>query len=130
MPRTSMSLTCTLKGGPKKESSTVAMISVLAKAFSKHVGTISETVGVAAFDIKPGVTSDEGDGDEWPALDIWVRRDGKVHHFWGSELGGTQDPGQDPRGAPDPKPLWNILALTPGGRGTDWYPKLTYSADA
>jgi predicted dithiol-disulfide oxidoreductase (DUF899 family) len=65
-------------------------------------------------------------GDEWPALDVWVKRDGRVLHFWGSELGGTADPGQDPRGAPDPTPLWNILDLTPGGRGTDWYPKLDY----
>ena len=66
------------------------------------------------------------DGDEMPALDVWVKRDGKVHHFWGSELGGTQDEGEDPRGAPDPTPLWNILDLTPGGRGKDWYPKLSY----
>jgi len=66
------------------------------------------------------------DGSEWPALDVWSKRDGQVHHFWASELGGTQDPGQDPRGAPDPTPLWNILDLTPGGRGTDWYPKLSY----
>ena len=64
------------------------------------------------------------DGEEYPALDVWVKRDGAVHHFWAGELGGTQDPGQDPRGAPDPTPLWNILDLTPGGRGTDWYPKL------
>ena len=28
--------------------------------------------------------------------------------------------------APDPTPLWNILDLTPGGRGVDWYPKLEY----
>ena len=63
-------------------------------------------------------------GDEWPALDVWVKRDGRVHHFWAGELGGTEDPGQDPRGAPDPTPLWNILDLTPAGRGTDWYPKL------
>jgi predicted dithiol-disulfide oxidoreductase (DUF899 family) len=66
------------------------------------------------------------DGSEWPALDVWVKRDGVVRHFWGSELGGTSDPGEDPRGAPDPTPLWNILDLTPGGRGTDWYPKLEY----
>ena len=62
--------------------------------------------------------------EEYPALDVWVRRDGRVHHFWAGELGGTEDPGQDPRGAPDPTPLWNILDLTPAGRGTDWYPKL------
>jgi predicted dithiol-disulfide oxidoreductase (DUF899 family) len=60
--------------------------------------------------------------EEMPALDVWVKRDGRVHHFWAGELGGTQDPGQDPRGAPDPTPLWNILDLTPAGRGTDWYP--------
>lgn len=69
-------------------------------------------------------------GEEWPALDVWVRRDGQVRHFWGSEFGGTQDPGQDPRGAPDPMPLWNILDLTPAGRGTDWYPKLDYGNGA
>lgn len=63
-------------------------------------------------------------GDEWAALDVWVKRDGHVHHFWAVELAGTEDPGQDPRGAPDPTPLWNILDLTPGGRGTDWYPSL------
>ena len=67
------------------------------------------------------------DGSEWPALDVWTRdAQGQVRHFWGAELGGTQDPGQDPRGAPDPTPLWNILDLTPAGRGSDWYPKLAY----
>ena len=66
-------------------------------------------------------------GDEWGVLDVWVKRDGKVFHFYGGQLGGgTEDPGQDPRGAPDPTPLWNILDLTPEGRGTDWYPKLDY----
>jgi predicted dithiol-disulfide oxidoreductase (DUF899 family) len=66
------------------------------------------------------------DGSEWPALDVWVKRDGTLRHFWGAELGGTEDPGQDARGAPDPTPLWNLLDLTPAGRGTDWYPKLDY----
>lgn len=64
--------------------------------------------------------------DEYPALDVWVKRDGQVHHFWAGEMGGTEDPGQDARGAPDPTPLWNLLDLTPTGRGTDWYPKLSY----
>jgi len=39
---------------------------------------------------------------------------------------GAADPGQDPRGAPDPAPLWNVLDMTPEGRGIDWYPKLDY----
>jgi predicted dithiol-disulfide oxidoreductase (DUF899 family) len=69
-------------------------------------------------------------GDEWPALDVWTKRNGKVFHFWASELGGTEDPGQDARGAPDPTPLWNILDLTPAGRGSDWYPSLDYPRTA
>lgn len=44
----------------------------------------------------------------------------------GSGEGGFEiaDPGQDPHSAPDMNPLWIILDTTPGGRGTDWYPKL------
>ena len=50
-----------------------------------------------------------------------------VRRFWGSELSGeTADPRQDPRDAPDPTPLWNLLDLTPAGRPPDWYPKLDY----
>ena len=67
------------------------------------------------------------DGSEWPALDVWKKVDSKVHHFWAGESGKTADPGEDPHGAPDPQPLWNILDLTPEGRGTEWYPKLEYA---
>lgn len=63
-----LALNCTLKADPDKASSTDAMIAVLAKAFREKDVEISETVRVASLDIKPGVTSDEGDGDEWPAL--------------------------------------------------------------
>jgi predicted dithiol-disulfide oxidoreductase (DUF899 family) len=66
------------------------------------------------------------DGSEWAAFDVWARDGGKIRHFWGSELDDAPDPGEDPRGAPDPTPLWNLLDLTPAGRGTDWYPKLEY----
>ena len=67
------------------------------------------------------------DGEEIPADHVFTRRDGTVRHFWGGEMSGeTADPGQDPRGAPDPGPLWGILDQTPEGRGTDWYPKLSY----
>ena len=30
------------------------------------------------------------------------------------------------RQAPDVASLWSILDMTPGGRGDDWYPKLSY----
>ncbi|GLU35086.1 DUF899 family protein [Trinickia caryophylli] len=62
-----------------------------------------------------------------PAINVFVRRNGAIRHFYGGEMGPeTADPGQDPRGAPDLMPLWTVLDLTPDGRGTDWYPKLDY----
>jgi len=68
MTLTAIALNCTLKADASKESSTDAMIAVLKEAFSKVNVEVTETIRVAAFDIKPGVTSDEGDGDAWPAL--------------------------------------------------------------
>jgi predicted dithiol-disulfide oxidoreductase (DUF899 family) len=69
------------------------------------------------------------DGSEIPALNVFTRRDGTIRHFWAGEMAGsTADPGQDPRGAPDPAPLWMVLDCTPEGRGADWYPKLSYDA--
>lgn len=68
------------------------------------------------------------DGSEIPALNVFTRRDGTIRHFWSGEMGGgSADPGQDPRGAPDPAPLWNVLDMTPEGRGRDWYPSLDYA---
>ncbi len=69
------------------------------------------------------------DGSEMPALNVFTRRDGTIRHFWSGEMTGeTADPGQDPRGAPDLPPLWNVLDMTPEGRAADWYPKLDYGA--
>ena len=67
------------------------------------------------------------DGSENPAL-IVFRRDGDdVRLFWASAMTAEMaDPGQDPRDAPDIAALWSVLDLTPGGRGSDWYPKLRY----
>jgi predicted dithiol-disulfide oxidoreductase (DUF899 family) len=70
---------------------------------------------------------EDPEGDDAPAFNVFTKSGGTVRHFWGDEMGPqTADPGQDPRGAPDLMPIWNILDLTPGGRGTDWYPQLEY----
>ncbi len=66
MPLTAIALNCTLKA--KGESSTDAMIAVLKDAFAKHDVVLAETIRIAAHDVKTGVTSDEGDGDAWPAI--------------------------------------------------------------
>jgi predicted dithiol-disulfide oxidoreductase (DUF899 family) len=65
--------------------------------------------------------------EDVPGYTVFTRRDGAIRHFWSGEMGGDMaDPGQDPRGAPDPDPLWSLFDTTPEGRDTDWYPKLDY----
>lgn len=66
---TAIAINCTLKPGDGDESSsTDRMIGVLGRAFGKHGVELSETLRMADYNILPGVTSDEGEGDEWPAL--------------------------------------------------------------
>ena len=70
------------------------------------------------------VSADDAD---MPAYNVFVRRDGKISHFWSEEIGGDMaDPGQDPRGAVEMDPLWLLLDTTPAGRGSDWRPQLKY----
>jgi predicted dithiol-disulfide oxidoreductase (DUF899 family) len=59
--------------------------------------------------------------------DQYVRRDGPIRHFWNSEmLFATTDEGEDARHVDMIWPLWNMFDMTPDGRGTNWYPRLTY----
>ncbi len=60
-----------------------------------------------------------------PMMNVFVKKDDGIHHFWGSELLYAPADGQ-PRHVDLLWPLWNIFDVTPGGRGTDWYPKLSY----
>lgn len=65
-------------------------------------------------------------GQQWPMLNVFVRRGGKVRHFWGSELFYAKaEKGMHPRHVDLLWPLWNVLDLTPEGRGT-FFPKLEY----
>ena len=71
--------------------------------------------------------NEDPDGEDTAEFNVFTRSGGVLRHFWGGEMGPqTADPGQDPRGAPDIMPVWQVLDMTPGGRGTNWYPKLEY----
>lgn len=65
-------------------------------------------------------------GDQWPMANVFVRRDGAIHHFWGSELLFEKFASGDMRHVDLLWPLWNLLDLTPEGRGESWYPALSY----
>lgn len=67
------------------------------------------------------------DGRQWPALNVFRKKNGAIHHFWGSELMFLPgEKGQDPRHVDFIWPLWNVLDATPEGRSVDWRPKLSY----
>jgi predicted dithiol-disulfide oxidoreductase (DUF899 family) len=66
--------------------------------------------------------------DQLPSLNVFVRRNGRIHHFYQTELlFAPTARGQDGRHVDMIWPLWNMFDVTPEGRGTDWYPRLRYS---
>jgi predicted dithiol-disulfide oxidoreductase (DUF899 family) len=72
---------------------------------------------------------EDANGAQWPTLNVFIRRGRQIHHSYGSELLFMQAPkGQDARHVDMIWPLWNLLDLTPEGRGTSWYPRLRYDA--
>jgi multimeric flavodoxin WrbA len=65
---TACAINCSLAPSGKRESSTDAMIAVLREAFAEHDVTVGDPIRIADHDVKPGVTSDEGEGDAWPRI--------------------------------------------------------------
>ena len=66
-------------------------------------------------------------GDQLPALNVFVKRDGAIHHFYNTELlYAPSEPGQDGRHVDQIWPLWNLFDFMPEGRGEKWYPRLSY----
>jgi len=69
------------------------------------------------------------DGAQLPSLNVFVKRGGKIHHVYNSELlFASTEEGQSPRHVDAIWPLWNLFDFTPEGRGTNWHPKLSYEA--
>ena len=62
-----VALNCTLKRGAGA-SSTDLMISVIANELARHRVALTETIRIANYNILPGVSSDEGEGDDWPEV--------------------------------------------------------------
>ncbi|MBM0171024.1 flavodoxin family protein [Altererythrobacter sp. C41] len=68
MALSAIAINCTLKSSGDEQSSTDVMIGVLAQKFAERGVSISETLRIADYNVLPGVTSDEGEGDDWPEL--------------------------------------------------------------
>ena len=68
MSLTAIALNCSLKRSTGEQSSTDMMISVLEAAFASHDVSLTETIRLADYNVFPGVSSDEGEGDDWPSI--------------------------------------------------------------
>ena len=68
MTVTAIEINCSLKKSSGEPSSTDAMLDVLGKHFKEAGVEIGERLRIADYNVLPGVTSDEGEGDDWPKL--------------------------------------------------------------
>jgi len=62
-----LAVNCSLKGEAGEESSTDLLLSQIMETLDGH-GAGGSIIRAVDHDIRPGVTSDEGDGDAWPAI--------------------------------------------------------------
>lgn len=67
----------------------------------------------------------ENEGHQMPNCNVFVKTESGIRHFYASEVLYAGVEGQ-PRHVDLLWPLWNVLDLTPEGRGSDWMPKLAY----
>ena len=67
MALTAFALNCSLKSS-REPSSTDKLLDELLFALEEHGVSDARTVRIADCNVKPGVTSDEGAGDDWPEL--------------------------------------------------------------
>ncbi|MBZ5487835.1 flavodoxin family protein [Halomonas aquamarina] len=66
MPLKAIAINCTLKASPA-DSSCGRLIDETLEELKRH-GVAGRQIRAADFNIKPGVTSDEGAGDDWPEI--------------------------------------------------------------
>jgi predicted dithiol-disulfide oxidoreductase (DUF899 family) len=110
-------------------------LAVVAKAPLERIHTFAHDRGwsglrlfsSAANNYNRDYYGENAEGGQQPSLNIFVRRSGRIHHFYHTELLlAAPEPGQNQRHIDMIWPLWNLLDFTPEGRGADWYPSLTY----
>jgi predicted dithiol-disulfide oxidoreductase (DUF899 family) len=88
--------------------------------------TDTRLLSSAGNSFHPDYHAEDPDGSQMPIMNVFRRTGGEIRHVWASELAwAPRDNGQDPRHIDIMWPLWNVLDLTPAGRG-EFRPKLSY----
>ena len=63
----------------------------------------------------------ENDDLQWPVMHVFRKIDGKIHHFWGTELQGNH--------VDTVWPYWNLMDFTPEGRPDRQTPPQTFRSE-
>src|SRR5262249_56636754 len=68
------------------------------------------------------------DGEQIPILNVFARDGDGFRHRWATELMfAPRDEGEEPRHVDSIWPIWNVLDMTPAGRGSGSnFPALQY----
>jgi predicted dithiol-disulfide oxidoreductase (DUF899 family) len=72
--------------------------------------------------------AENAEGNQLPVLNVFVRDGEELRHAWATELMfAPRDEGEDPRHVDSIWPIWNVLDMTPDGRGEEQaFPQLRY----
>ena len=71
----------------------------------------------------------ETDAVQTTMANVFVRNDGELRHFRGTEMSFAHAiEGGNMRHLDQAWAMWNVLDMTPGGRGEQFYPALSYKA--
>ena len=70
---------------------------------------------------------EQPDGGQLPAINLFRKTPEGIFHFYNAELlYAPAGPSSHPRHVDLLWPIWNLFDLTPEGRGSDWFPALSY----
>jgi predicted dithiol-disulfide oxidoreductase (DUF899 family) len=94
-----------------------AAFAAIAKAPAQRINDWAKTRGWSHIPLLSGFESPyqadykcqgENDDMQWPVMHVFTKRDGKIRHFWGTELSGNH--------VDTVWPYWNLMDFTPEGR--------------
>src|ERR1700716_932691 len=121
--------------GAAEHTSQHLNLAVVAKAPLPRILTFAQERGWARLRLLSSAANtynrdyhaETAEGFQRPMLNVFHRDQRRIRHFWGSELlDAPTDGDQDPRHVGTIEPLWNLFDLTPEGRPSDWYERLSY----
>jgi predicted dithiol-disulfide oxidoreductase (DUF899 family) len=84
-------------------------------------------LSAAKNSFKRDYAAETAEGFQMPMLTVFHRQDGKIRHFWSSEIMyAATEPGQDPRQVGTLEPVWNMFDFTREGRPVSWDEQIQY----